>query len=427
MPGDKSISHRVAMLAAVASGHSLIEGYASSADCQATLDCLERLGVRVLREDSSLSITGNGLRGFKPAAPCVSLDANNSGSTIRMLAGLLAGQRFASIIDGDESLRRRPMRRIIEPLGLMGCRIEAVDGKFAPLKITGSPISAVTYRSPVASAQVKSCVLFAGLFADEETTLTEPALSRNHSELMLKEMGASIAWRDEAGSNIVAVKGGSELRPINYRVPGDISSAAFFIAAGATVPGSNLTVTGVGLNPTRTAFLGVLKNLGADICTQNERVEHGEAVGDLIVRHRPLSIECGTMEIRGALIPNLIDELPILSVVATQAEGRLIVREAQELRVKESDRIQTVAEAVRSLGGRIEEFEDGFAITGAQKLTGGSVDSRGDHRIAMAFSIAGLVADGVTDIENAGAAAVSFPEFYELLAAVTPEGTLSED
>lgn len=427
MPGDKSISHRVAMLASVATGQSVIEGYASSADCLATLDCLERVGVRLVRDGPVLTITGNGLRGLGPAGHVASLDAKNSGSTIRMLAGLLAGQRFTSVVDGDPSLRRRPMRRIIEPLGLMGCRIDAVEGMFAPLKITGSRLSAISYRSPIASAQVKSSVLFAGLFADEKTTFIEPARSRNHSELMLREMRASISWRDKDGASVVEIRGGNELTPISYRVPGDISSAAFFIAAGSIVPGSSLILAGVGLNPTRTAFIDVLKKLGADIRTENERVEHGEAVGDVVVCHSPLAAKGGSMELRGPLIPNVIDELPILALVATQTEGSLVVREARELRVKESDRVRTVVEAIRSLGGRIEEYEDGFAITGPQKLSGGRVDSRGDHRIAMAFSIAGLVSGGVTEIVNADAAAVSFPEFYDLLAAVTPEGTLSEE
>ncbi|HKY05304.1 MAG TPA: 3-phosphoshikimate 1-carboxyvinyltransferase [Blastocatellia bacterium] len=427
VPGDKSISHRVAMLASVAAGRSVIEGYASSADCLATLDCLERLGVPVEREGGTITITGRGLRGLDPVGRIASLDAKNSGSTIRMLAGLLAGQRFRSVIDGDDSLRRRPMRRIIEPLGLMGCPIDAEKGMFAPLTITGSRLKAVSYESPVASAQVKSCVLFAGLFAEDPTIFIEPAPSRNHSELMLNEMSASITWRGESGKNIVEIAGGGELKPLNYRVPGDISSAAFFIAAASMVPDSNLTLTGVGLNPTRTAFIDVLKNLGAEISTENERVEHGEAIGDLLVRHNPLAVEDFSIEIRGALIPNLIDELPILAVVATQTEGRFVVRDARELRVKESDRVRTVVEAIRSLGGKIDELEDGFAITGPQRLSGGRVNSRGDHRIAMAFSIAGLVADGVTEIINADAAAVSFPEFYDLLTRVTPEGTLSEE
>ncbi len=422
VPGDKSISHRIAMLASIASGPSRVTGLASSADCKATLDCIRKLGVAVEDNGAELVIHGQGLFGYRPAAQIVDLDAGNSGSTIRMLSGLLAAQRFTSRIDGDASLRRRPMARIVEPLSLMGAQIEAVDGNFPPLTIHGHELNAINYESLVASAQVKTCVLLAGLLAEGRTSLSEPALSRNHTELMLKEMGASI---DIQSSGSVSIEGLHELNAIDYRVPGDISSAAFFIAAATVLPGSKLRLNDVNLNPTRTGFLDVLAELGARIERQNVREQHGELVGDLVVSSHRLSTGPHGIILSGAIIPNIIDEIPMLAVVATQVEGRIEVRDAKELRVKESDRIRTVAQGIRALGGEIEEAEDGFSICGPQRLTGGRVNSAGDHRIAMAFSIAGLIADGTTDIDGADCASVSFPGFYESLAMLTsPDGAV---
>jgi 3-phosphoshikimate 1-carboxyvinyltransferase len=370
---------------------------------------------------SGLVIHGEGLFGYRPEEPVVRLNAGNSGSTIRMLSGLLAGQRFTSEITGDASLCRRPMARIIEPLSLMGARIDATAASFAPLTIHGRKLRSISYASPVASAQVKTCVLLAGLLADGRTVLSEPAPSRDHTELMLREFSALI---DGSSFGTLSIEGLHELTPLDYQVPGDVSSAAFLIAAACVLPDSKLLLRDVGLNPTRTAFLDVLRDLGASISTQNLTERHGERVGDIIVSSAQLRTERRGTLLSGAIIPNIIDEIPILAVVATQVEGRVEVRDAKELRIKESDRIQTVAGGIRSLGGEIEEFEDGFAITGPQRLTGGHVETSGDHRIAMAFAIAALIAEGTTEIIGAECARVSFPEFYESLAMLTGPDTV---
>ena len=422
VPGDKSISHRIAMLASIAGGPSRVTGMASSADCTTTLDCIRNLGVRVESDGPGLVIYGEGLFGWRPAESPVQLDAGNSGSTIRMLSGLLAGQRFASVIDGDESLRRRPMRRIIEPLGLMGARIEAANANFPPLTVGGGELQAIDYSSPVASAQVKTSVLFAGLLARGRTSFSEPAPSRDHTELMLREFGARI---DVDSSKTVSVEGLHELKPVNYDVPGDLSSAAFFIAAATILPGSELLIRDVNLNPTRAAFIQVMNNLGAGIEERNVRRRHGEPIGDLAVTSRQLRAERNGSVLSGTIISNLIDEIPILGVVATQVEGRVEVRDAGELRVKESDRIRTLVDGIRAMGGEIEEFEDGFAIAGPQRLTGCRVETAGDHRIAMALAIAGLIAEGTTEIIDADCAGISFPEFYESLDILTALGTVA--
>ncbi|HLF85405.1 MAG TPA: 3-phosphoshikimate 1-carboxyvinyltransferase [Blastocatellia bacterium] len=421
VPGDKSISHRVAMLASIASGPSRVTGFASSADCQATLDCIRKLGIRIEDSGSGLVIHGEGLFGYRPEEPVVQLNAGNSGSTLRMLSGLLAGQRFTSEISGDSSLRRRPMARIIEPLSLMGARIEATAANFAPLTIHGRKLRSISYTSPVASAQVKSCVLFAALLAEGRSILSEPAQSRDHTELMLREFGARV---DASSFGAVSLEGSHELSPLDYHVPGDVSSAAFFIAAASTLPDSELVLRDVNLNPTRTALVDVLRDFGASVRTQNFREQHGELVGDIVVSNAQLRSEGGGARLSGAIIPNIIDEIPILAVVATQVEGRVEVRDAKELRIKESDRIRTVADGIRSLGGEIEEFEDGFAINGPQRLTGGRVETSGDHRIAMAFAIAGLIAEGTTEIIDAGCAGISFPDFYQSLAILTGPDTV---
>jgi 3-phosphoshikimate 1-carboxyvinyltransferase len=404
------------MLASIASGPSRITGFASSVDCHTTLDCIRRLGIDVEDTGDDLLIHGKGLFGYSPTEPVVQLDAGNSGSTIRMLSGLLAGQRFSSEITGDASLRRRPMARIIEPLSLMGAQISPTAANFAPLTIHGQNLHSISYNSPVASAQVKTCVLFAGLLAEGRTVVSEPALSRNHSELMLREFGATV---DDSSAGFLSVEGLNELTPLEYRVPGDVSSAAFFIAAASVLPDSKLMLRDVNLNPTRTAFVDVLKDLGASVLIRNPRKSHGELIGEIEVSSSLLRSERAGLRLSGAIIPNIIDEIPILAVVATQVEGRVVVRDAKELRIKESDRIRTVAEGIRALGGEIEEFDDGFAISGPQRLSGGRVATAGDHRIAMAFAIAGLIAEGTTEIIDAGCASVSFPEFYESLATLT--------
>jgi len=425
VPGDKSISHRISMLASIASGTSTVTGLASSADCSATLDCIRKLGIAVESDRSELVIHGQGLLGYRQSSPVVDLDAGNSGSTMRMLSGLLAGQRFTSRIDGDGSLRRRPMARIVEPLSLMGAQIEATNGNFPPLTIYGKPLKAITYASPVASAQVKSCILLAGLLAEGRTSYSEPVPSRNHTELMLKELGASIHTQS---SGWTSIEGGYELKPVVYQVPGDISSASFFIAAATILPGSKLVIKNVNLNPTRTGFLDVLAELGARIERKNIREQHGEMVGDLVVSSHQLTTDGRDRVLSGAIIPNILDEIPMLAVVATQLEGRIEVRDAKELRVKERDRIRTVARGIRALGGEIEEREDGFSITGPQRLAGGRVNSAGDHRIAMAFSIAALTANGKTEVAGADCASVSFPEFFESLAMLTaPYGAVETE
>jgi 3-phosphoshikimate 1-carboxyvinyltransferase len=418
VPGDKSISHRVAMLASVARGASTVRGFATSADCLATLDCVQRLGVRVDRRANSVTIHGAGLNGYRPPEARVSLYAANSGSTIRMLSGLLAAQSFTSVIDGDASLRRRPMARIIEPLTAMGARISAREGRFAPLVIEGGRLKPIEHASNVASAQVKTCILFAGLYADGRTLFTEPAPSRNHTELMMKEFGARIECRP-APSNSIIIEGGHELTPVDYQVPGDMSSAAFLVAAAAMLPDSAIVIRDVSLNPTRRAFLDILNALGARIEERNVSVRHAEPVGDLHVAGGRLKTGGPAMTLAGEIIPNIIDEIPILAVAGTQVDGRIEVRQAGELRIKESDRIRTIVDGVRALGGVIEEFEDGFAVEGPQRLKGGRVKTESDHRIAMAFSVAGLVAEEATEIIDADCAAVSFPEFYDLLNALS--------
>jgi len=299
---------------------------------------------------------------------------------------------------------------------MMGAHVEPTAGNFAPLVIQGQRLKGLSYKTPVASAQVKSCVLLAGLLAEGNTTVSEPAASRDHTELMLKEFGADA---HRSSPQTTSVEGLHELQPVHYRVPGDVSSAAFLVAAASVLPDSTLLLRDIGLNPTRTAFLDVLKELGASISTLNVREQHGELVGDISVSASQLAVDDNGLVLAGAIIPNIIDEIPILAVVATQVEGRLEVRDAKELRVKESDRIRTVTEGIRALAGEIEELEDGFAIEGPQRLRGGRVETRGDHRIAMAFAIAGLIAEGTTEIVDADCAAVSFPEFYETLARLS--------
>jgi 3-phosphoshikimate 1-carboxyvinyltransferase len=423
VPGDKSISHRIAMLAAVASGVTTVQGFASSADCHATLDCVKRLGITVRQEGETLFIKGEGLHGLRPPTAPVQLDVGNSGSTIRMLSGILAGQVFTSVIDGDASIRRRPMARIIDPLKLMGAEVEGKDGNFAPLTIRGGNLRAIEYTSRLASAQVKTCMLFAGLFAEGTTSVKEPAQSRNHSELMLREFGARLTTSGTESR----IDGGYELQAVNYQVPGDLSSAAFFAAAASILPDSEVMIEGVNLNQTRTAFLDVLVELGATIVRENLRDSHQEPLGDLRISGGQVRTGNAGLVLSGSIIPNLIDEIPILAIVGSQVEGRLEIRDARELRIKESDRIKTVATGLREMGCEIEEFEDGFAIEGKQQLKPARIETAGDHRIAMAFSVAALLAEGESEIVGADCAEVSFPEFYQLLSQVCEPDTLIEE
>jgi 3-phosphoshikimate 1-carboxyvinyltransferase len=408
-PGDKAISHRYALLAAIADGASTITGFSTGADCASTLRCLHRLGVAIddLGGDETgrtLVVHGRGLRGLRPAADV--LDAGNSGSTIRMLAGLLAGHAFRAVVTGDESLRRRPMRRLITPLERMGARIEA-DGDRPPLVITGTgAVTPIDFAPDVPSAQVKTAVLLAGLYADGITRVTEPAPTRDHTERAFRTFGVEATVDGRA----VAVAGGQTLRGTTLQVPGDISSAAFWMTAAAALPGSEVTITGVGLNPTRSAIVDVLRRAGAVIDIDAAGDPGGEPAGTLVVRHGPLR----PLVVSPAEVPGLIDELPVLGALATHG-GQIEVSGAAELRVKASDRITALADGLRRMGGTVEERPDGFVVRGGTPLRGGEVDAHDDHRLAMAFAVAALGATGPTIIHGAGAAAISYPEFFTVL------------
>jgi 3-phosphoshikimate 1-carboxyvinyltransferase len=409
LPGDKSISHRYAILAAISEGVSKIHHYSTGADCQSTLGCIEALGAGVRRENGTVMVKGRGLEGL--CEPRRELDAGNSGSTIRMLSGVLAAQRFTSRIGGDESLSRRPMDRVMKPLGEMGAKIEAREARFPPLTVHGRPLRPIRYESPVASAQVKTCVLLAGLYAGGETTVVEQIRTRDHTELALEQFGAElkIAGRE------ITVRGRPKLVARELEAPGDLSSCAFFLVAATMIPGSELQIQGVGLNPSRTAILDWLVGTGAKIRVASVAQVNGEIVGTLVVS----SARTKGGVIEGAMAAALIDEIPALAVLGAVSREGLTVRDAAELRVKETDRIATVATNLRRMGVPVEEMEDGFRVPGGQELRGAVVDSCGDHRIAMAFAVAGLAADGETTIKGAEAASVSFPEFYGILRQIT--------
>lgn len=408
MPGDKSISHRYAMLGAIAEGPTEIHFFATSADCQSTLDCLKSLGVKIDRRDDVVTIQGAGLGGLKP--PTGALDAGNSGSTMRMLSGILAGQSFKSVMGGDASLSRRPMKRVIEPLTQMGARIKSAEGGLPPLEIEGGKLKPIRYELPVPSAQVKSAVLLAGLYAEGETEVIEPVPTRDHTEIALEQLGADIGRHGRT----IAVRGGTKLEGKKFYVPGDISSAAFFMVAGLLLPESNLVIRNVGLNPTRTAILDVLAGMGGRVKVINVEMLNGELLGDLHIE--PGKLRGG--EIPPESVPGLIDELPVLSVLGTQTERGLTFHGAAELRIKESDRIAVVAENLRRMGAEVDEFPDGLRVAGNQKLRGAEIDTQGDHRIAMAFAVAGLAAEGTTLIRDSGCVDISFPEFFETMGRV---------
>jgi 3-phosphoshikimate 1-carboxyvinyltransferase len=408
LPGDKSISHRYAMLAAIAEGETRIRNYSTGADCHSTLGCVRALGIEVEGGGTDFAIRGRGLDGLR--APAGDLDAGNSGSTIRMLSGILAAQPFISRIFGDESLSRRPMQRIMKPLAEMGARIRAWKDKFPPLEIEGARLRPMDYAMPVASAQVKTCVLFAGLFAEGVTSVTEPARSRDHTEIALREFGAEVRIEGRR----IAVTGRPRLSGRDLYVPSDLSSAAFFIVAALLVPGSRLTIRGVGLNPTRSALLDFLTGMGAKIRIPDIESRNGELSGDIVVEHAPL--RGGVIE--GWLTAALIDEIPVLAVLGAATEEGLVVKDAAELRIKETDRIRTTIDNLRRLGVEAEELPDGMKIPGRQKFRAAEFDSFGDHRIAMAFAVAALRADGESVVEGAEAASVSFPEFWETLGAI---------
>lgn len=400
--GDKSISHRALMLGGIAQGTSEISGWLAAGDTLATLNCLRALGVKIEQHNATtLSIQGGALR-----APSASLDFVNAGTGIRLMAGLLAGQSFGTVLDGSEQLRRRPMKRITEPLNQMGAKITSKDGK-APLHIEPSPLHGITFEQTVASAQVKSALLLAGLYANSPTTVIEPAPGRDHTERMLSAMGAPLEVRD----NVITIQPFTDLQALNLSIPGDFSSAAFFIVGALLVAGSEITLTGVNTNERRRGLLDVLSRMGATIILDKERQQGGEDVADLIVAHQALR---GTT-IKGGEVVRMIDEFPILMLAATQSEGATLVQEAEELRVKETDRIAVMAGELRKMGATITENADGFALNGKQSLHGAKVDSHDDHRIGMSLAIAALVAEGETRIEDAGCIHDSFPGFEAVL------------
>jgi 3-phosphoshikimate 1-carboxyvinyltransferase len=409
LPGDKSISHRYAMLAGIAEGPSRIENYSTGADCASTLGCMRALGVAWERRpgaDNTIEVQGRGLSLAAPASP---LDCGNSGSTIRMLSGIVAGQKFTSEMIGDESLSRRPMERIIKPLSAMGAQIASHEGK-PPLRITGSALKAIAYKMPVASAQVKSCLLFAGLFAEGETRIEEPVRTRDHGEVALRAFGAQL----ERKGNEVRIRGGQHLRGIEARIPGDLSSAAFFLCAAALFPGSQLVIPNLLMNPTRARLLDVLSQMALRISVTRLDEIHGELVGSVQVEGARLK----GATIAGADSAALIDEIPVLAAIAPYSEQGIEVRDAKELRVKESDRIAAVARNLRLMGAQLEEREDGLKIPGGQALHGAEIDSFSDHRIAMAFAVAALRAKGETLIRGAESAAISYPAFFSTLEEV---------
>lgn len=406
--GDKSISHRAVMFGSLATGTTEIEGFLPGEDCLSTIRCFRSMGVRIEQRGSSVTILGRGLRELMP--PAATLDCGNSGTTTRLLSGVLAAQRFSSVLTGDASIQRRPMKRVIIPLCAMGADIKSISGNdCAPLAIRGKQLYGIHFNSPIASAQVKSAVLLAGLYASGQTTVTEPALSRDHTERMLRAFGAKVSTGSFEGRPAVTVSETENLYGTEISVPGDISSAAFFLVGASIVPGSEVVLRNVGINPTRDGVISALRAMGAKIEVLDVRNEDSEPAADLLVRYAPLH---GT-EIGGELIPRLIDELPVLAVAAACAEGRTVIRDAAELKVKESNRIHTVAEGLSRLGATVAETEDGLIIDGGAALHGGEVESYLDHRVAMSFAILSLVTDGDVKITHPDCVNISAPTFYE--------------
>lgn len=406
IPGDKSVSHRGIMLGALAKGTTRITNFLQGADCLSTIDCFRKMGIKIENNSREILVYGKGLHGLEK--PASILDVGNSGTTTRLICGILAGQNFASELTGDASIQSRPMGRIITPLSQMGASITSLKGNnCAPLHVEGRALHSIHYDSPVASAQVKSCILFAGMYTRDgrRTSVTEPSLSRNHSELMLAHFGADVTSEGTTAS--IAPDPILEAREIE--VPGDISSAAYFIAAGLLVPNSEVLVKNVGINPTRDGFLRVCRAMGADMTLLNERNDSGEPVADILVRSSHLK---GTI-IEGDLIPTLIDEIPIIAVMASLAQGQTVIRDAAELKVKESDRIAVMTENLTAMGADITGTNDGMIINGVSHLKGARIQSHLDHRIAMSFAVAGLVSQGTTSIENGDCVKISYPLFYE--------------
>ncbi|WP_419879055.1 3-phosphoshikimate 1-carboxyvinyltransferase [Brevibacillus centrosporus] len=410
VPGDKSISHRAVMFGSLAEGTTTIEGFLPGADCLSTISCFRRMGIQIEQQGDKVTVHGKGWYGLQE--PAERLDVGNSGTTIRLMSGIMSTQPFHVVMEGDESIAKRPMRRVIGPLRQMGAKIDGrKDGEFTPLAIRGGDLQGIAYQSPVASAQVKSAILLAGLQAKGVTSVTEPHLSRDHTERMLQAFGVHVV-RDGL---TVSVEGGQKLKGRAIQVPGDISSAAFLIAAVMMVPGSSLLIENVGINPSRTGIIDVVQQMGGDLELVNERVVNEEPVADLLVKHSQLH----GIEIAGDIIPRLIDEIPVIAVMATQAKGKTVIRDAEELKVKETDRIATVVGQLSKFGAKVTPTDDGMIIEGETALTGATIDSMGDHRIGMAMAIAGLAARGETIIENEEAINVSFPGFAELLEQIS--------
>jgi 3-phosphoshikimate 1-carboxyvinyltransferase len=415
VPGDKSISHRAALIAALAKGASTITNFASGADCAATIACLKALGVSITENDGNLIVNGLGLEGFK--RPAQELDCGNSGSTMRMLAGVLASQSFSTTLIGDESLSTRPMTRIIEPLEAMGASVRSHDGK-PPLTITGSDsLKAIAYELPVSSAQVKSCVLLAALNAAGVTTVSESmGKSRDHTERMLQWFGASLSLEAVDATQLVKINGPVTLSARDISIPGDISSAAYFVAAAALLPNSDLLIENVGLNPTRTGFLSAFRSFGLNIDVSNTREESNEPRGNIHVSGKRKAVQAQNI-LTGAASAQMIDELPLLAVIGSQIPGGIEIRDAEELRLKESDRIGATVANLRAMGAAVKEFDDGLQVT-PSRLQGAEFRSYGDHRVAMAFSVAALLAIGDSEIDDPECVRVSFPEFFEALESI---------
>ncbi len=405
IPGDKSISHRAVMFGSIAKGDTVITGFLRGDDCMSTIDCFRRLGVDIDVTDDKVVVHGKGMRDLK--APDGILDVGNSGTTIRLISGILAAQDFDTVLNGDASIQKRPMNRVIKPLGLMGADIESTNDGYAPLTIHGKRLKAMEYTMPVASAQVKSAILLASLFAEGDTIINEPVASRDHTEIMLNYFGADIKNKD----GVITSKPAKELYGGEIEVPGDISSAAFFMAAGLIVPNSHIIIENVGINPTRTGIIDAFKAMGGDISIINERSSGGEAVGDIEVRTSRLK----AITLEGSIIPRMIDEIPVFAVAALCAEGTTVVKNAEELKVKESNRIATMSEELKKLGVAVEETDDGMIIAGGQRLKGGEVYSHLDHRVAMSCAVAGLAAESPVTITDADCVGISFPDFYEVL------------
>ncbi len=404
VPGDKSISHRSVMFGSIAQGLTEIDHFLSGADCLSTISCFQKMGIEIEHRGEKVLVHGKGLRGL--LAPSAPLDCGNSGTTTRLISGILAAQHFNVTLTGDDSIQTRPMKRIITPLTQMGADISSIrKNGCAPLTIRGRNLHGISYKSPVASAQVKSAILLAGLYAEEETKVIEPALSRNHTELMLQGFGADVRTEDTTA----IIQPAKELYGMKLSVPGDISSAAFFLAAGLMVPGSEILLKNVGINPTRDGILHVCQRMGGNITLLNLKMEGGESTADILVRHSNLF---GTV-IEDPIIPTLIDELPVIAVMACMAEGETIIKDAAELKVKESNRIRVMTENLTAMGADVTETEDGMIIRGKKPLHGATVDSHLDHRIAMSLAVASLCADGVTKIKGAECVNISYPDFYQ--------------